>query len=141
MVVLTGGSSKPLWELLDRVSSVPVAPAAVERRRAPARHFRFSEAQRVAVVEAYVDGASMGELAREYGVRRVSISGLLRREGVAIRVRRVMSQAEVDSAVQLYAGGLSLQKIGDQLGWDHKTVYGQLKKRGVVMRGPNDWQY
>jgi hypothetical protein len=141
LVVLTGASSNSLWELLDRVASVPVAPEVQEPRRAPARHFHFSSAQRVAVVEAYEGGASMAGLAREYGVRRVSISALLRREGVSIRVRRVMSQGEVDRAVQLYVGGLSLQKIGDQLGWDHKTIYGQLKKRGVVMRGPNDWQY
>jgi hypothetical protein len=141
LVVLTGESSNSLWELLDRLGSVPVAPAGVEPWRAPARHFRFSSAQTIAVIEAYEGGASMAELARMYGVRRVSISALLRREGVSIRVRRVMSQGEVDRAVQLYVGGLSLQKIGDQLGWDHKTIYGQLRKRGVVMRGANDWQH
>lgn len=83
----------------------------------------------------------MADLATQYGVHRQTISALLRREGVTIRQRRVMSEAEIDRAVQLYEQGLSLQTIGERLGWDHKTIHRQLKKRGVVMRGPNDWQY
>lgn len=111
------------------------------RELQPARHFRFTQDQRAAVVDAYVAGASMADLAREYGVTRVSISQLLRKAGATIRQRRVISAAEVDRAVQLYEGGLSLQKIGDELGWDHKTIYRHLKIRGVAMRGPSDWKY
>ena len=140
MVVLRGRTSKHLVALVNFLESAPLAPS-VERPRAPARQFRLSEAQRVAVVAAYEGGASMADLAREYGVRRVTISSVLRRAGVVVRQARVMSQGGVDRAVELYADGLSLQKIGDQLGWDHGTIYRHLKKRGVVMRGASDWKY
>jgi transposase-like protein len=93
------------------------------------------------VVDAYEAGASMADLAREYGVQRVSISQLLRTAGASIRQRRVISAAEVDQAVQLYESGLSLQTIGGQLGWDPKTIYRHLKDRGDAMRGPSDWKY
>jgi IS30 family transposase len=93
------------------------------------------------VIDAYKAGTTMTALAKRYDVKRETISKLLRREGVTIRVRRAMSRAEIDQAVQLYKGGLSLQKIGDQLGWDHNTIYRHLKKRAVVMRGPSDWKY
>jgi transposase-like protein len=93
------------------------------------------------VIEAYEAGATMAALAKKYDVKRETISKLLRGEGATLRVRRSMSQAEIDHAVQLYVSGLSLQRIGEQLGWDHNTVYRHLKKRGVVMRGPSDWKY
>lgn len=113
-------------ELLDTLAFVPIAPAPVTRR-VPARQFRFSEAQTQAVIDAYRAGATMASLAEQYGVKRQTVSELLKREGVATRARRAMSQAEIDKAVQLYTGGLSLQKIGDQLGWDHTTVYRHLR--------------
>lgn len=83
----------------------------------------------------------MADLAKQYGVKRETISKLLRREGVALRVHRTMSQTDIDQAVQLYTQGLSLQKIGDQLGWDHNTIYRHLKRRGVQFRSPNEHQH
>lgn len=79
-------------------------------------------------------------LAAEYQVKRESISKLLRREGVKIRLRRQMSDEQTDEAVRLYESGLSLEQIGSRLGWDHSTIYRHLRKRDVKMRGPNDWQ-
>ena len=139
-MVLTGGSSKPVWQLVELMSSVPIAPPVVPRPPR-ARPFRFSKTQTQAVIEAYEAGATMAALAKRYGVKRQTISELLKRRGVTIRLRRSMSQAEIGQAEQLYERGLSLQRIGDELGWDHKTVYHQLKKRGVVFRGPSDWKY
>lgn len=83
----------------------------------------------------------MASLAAEYHVKRESISKLLRREGVEIRLRKQMSQEQIDDAVRLYGTGLSLEQIGSRLGWDHNTIYRHLKKRGVQMRGPSDWKY
>jgi len=93
------------------------------------------------VIQAYEAGATMAALAKRYGLHRHTIADLLRREGVTIRTRLAMSQAEIEEAVRLYTAGLSLQKIGVHLGWDHNTVYRHLKKRGVQMRGPSDWKY
>lgn len=83
----------------------------------------------------------MASLAKQFKVKRESISKLLRRAGVEIRQRRQMGQAEIDESVRLYQSGLSLEQTGSRLGWDHNTIYRHLKKRGVNMRGPNDWQH
>lgn len=93
------------------------------------------------MVSAYESGQTMASLAAEYHVKRESISKLLRREGVEIRLRKQMSQEQIDDAVRLYGTGLSLEQIGSRLGWDHNTIYRHLKKRGVQMRGPSDWKY
>ena len=123
------------------MESVPIAAARASQAPAPARQFSFTAKQWSAVVAAYQADQSMASLAAEYGTKRESISKLLRREGVALRVRRAMSPAEIDQAAQLYERGLSLHTIGSHLNWDHNTIYRHLKKRGVMMRGPNDWQH
>ena len=98
------------------------------------RQFRFTAGQREQIIAAYTAGASMADLAKGYGVRRQSISHLLRRSGVPVRERSVMTSDEVDQAVLLYAQGLSLEQIGLRLGWFNTTIYRQLKRRGVRMR-------
>lgn len=105
-----------------------------------ARQFRFTLDQRQAVITDYEAGRTMASLAQEYDVKRESISRLLRRSGVDVRQRRVMSQTDIDQAVRLYADGPSLERIGKRLGWDHRTIHRHLRKRGVIFRGPNDWQ-
>lgn len=140
MVVLTGQSSNSLWQLVNRASSSPIAPPS-QPGRAPVRSFRFTKEQINAVIEAYTGGDTMADLAKRYGVRRTTISALLKRKGVPLRAARAMSEAEIDQAVQLYTSGLSLQKVGDRLGWDHNTIYRHVKRRGVAMRSPNDYQH
>lgn len=83
----------------------------------------------------------MTSLANEYQVKRVSISQLLRRSGVQLRVHRQMTQEQIAEAERLYKSGLSLEQIGVRLGWDHTTIYRHLLKREVEMRGANDWQH
>lgn len=90
---------------------------------------------------SYQAGTTAAELAKRYGVHRHTITELLKREAVNIRVRRSMSEAEIDQAVSLYNQGQSLQRIGARLGWDHNTIYRRLKQRGVEFRGPSDWKY
>ena len=140
VVVLTGPRSKRLWELVNFLEAVPFAPPC-KAQPTPVRQFRFTRLQRQAVIAGYESGRSMASLAAEYGVKRESISKLLRRSGVVIRERRQMNQEQIDESVRLYESGLSLEQIGARLGWDHNTIYRQLKKRGVHMRGPNDWQH
>lgn len=137
-MVLTGPSSKRFWDLVNRLELVPIPPQVEPVQPPPTRQFQFTAAQRQAVVAAYSSGRSMASLAAEYQVKRASISKLLRRAGLEIRVRRQMSQEQIDEAVRLYIRGRSLEQIGSQLGWDHNTIYTiyrHLLKRGVHMRG------
>lgn len=126
-----------MFDLVNQLASTPAAPPQAPTAM-PTRQFRFTPAQRQAAVEAYEAGATMASLAKQYDVKRESISKLLRREGVPIRQRRLISAAEADQAVQLYAQGLSCSRIAERLHYDHATIYRALKKRGVVMRSANE---
>ena len=81
----------------------------------------------------YSEGIPIHELAKKYGVHRVTISGHLDRSGVSKRPRS-MSEAQIDDAVQDYAAGQSLDQIGSRLGFDSTTVLKELRLRGVRTR-------
>lgn len=76
----------------------------------------------------------MSTLAEQYGVRRGTISHLLKRAGVERREQRAISPQEVDRAVVLHCDGWSLALIGERLGFDAETIRTHLKRRGVPPR-------
>jgi lambda repressor-like predicted transcriptional regulator len=86
---------------------------------------------------AYGSGTSMAALARNYCVKRETISHLLRRSGIPLRQPRVLDKAGSREASKLYDQGWSLARIGDHLGFDPETIRQHLKRHGVVMRSPN----
>jgi transposase len=94
---------------------------------------RLSYTEVTQLVELYRGGNSMRELAHEFGIHRVTVSRLLKREGVELR-NRGLAADEIDQAVKLYAEGKSLARIGEHFDVDHGTVWRQLRKRGVKMR-------
>jgi len=134
LVDLTSLPSKHLTALVNisvvsqRRSLEPISALQPDRGR------RLSPAEQVAVLVAYQAGNSMAALAVRYGVRRSTISELLRRGGSPPRVERAISPSEVDDAVHLYAQGLSLVRVGVQLGYNAETIRKQLKRRGVLLR-------
>ncbi len=134
LVDLTSLPSKHLTALVNisvvsqRRSLEPISALQPDRGR------RLSPAEQVAVLVAYQAGNSMAALAVRYGVRRSTISELLRRGGSPPRVERAISPSEVDNAVHLYAQGLSLVRVGVQLEYNAETIRKQLKRRGVLLR-------
>jgi len=82
----------------------------------------------------------MAALARLHGVRRETISKIIRDAGVPIRQQRAISQAQVAEAAALYRQGWSLTRLAEHYGFDGQTIHTHLKRFGVEMRGPHDWR-
>lgn len=64
---------------------------------------------------AYLAGMAVHEIAKEFGINRVTVSK--HRAGVSKRPRS-MSEVQIDEAAQNYAAGESLEKFGNQLDFD-----------------------
>jgi lambda repressor-like predicted transcriptional regulator len=86
---------------------------------------------------AYGSGTTMAALAKDHGVKRETISHLLRRSGIPLRHTRVLDDVGIREASKLYTAGWSLARIGDHLGFDPETIRQHLKRHGVVMRSPH----
>lgn len=88
------------------------------------------------LVEAYRRGASVRELARQYGTHRHTVDRHLERAGVVKRPVVKMTAAKISRAKELYAQGWSTQRIGRELEVSQGAVYKALKRAGVRMRAP-----
>ncbi|MGN2641715.1 hypothetical protein ACTD5D_37245 [Nocardia takedensis] len=89
----------------------------------------------VLLVEQCQRGASMMELAAEYGLHRNTVEAHLRRAGVAKRPMVKMTERLVERATRLYVEELwTTARIGKELGVDASTVAKALKRAGVRMR-------
>lgn len=133
-MVLTSLTSNHLTALvkIDKVDlhgGRPVTTAAP-----PDRGRRLTAAEQVAVVRVYQAGSSMAALSGKYGVRRSTISKVLRRTASPLRAERTIAGEEVDEALRLYSQGLSLVRVGERLGYNAETIRKRLKRRGVVLR-------
>ncbi len=104
---------------------------AVRVRRQTAT--RLSEHQVAALVETYLAGATIYELAARFGINRATVSAHLHRQGVAVR-RQGLDDEGVAHAVRLYEEGWSCARIGDRLGVDPTTIWTAFKFRGIALR-------
>ena len=94
---------------------------------------RLSSAEVTQLVELYRGGKSMRELAHQFGIHRVTVSRLLKRQRVGLR-KRGLDADQIDEAVKMYLSGNSVAQIGEHFGVDHGTVWRQVCRRGVKMR-------
>ncbi len=142
MVAVTGTPSKSLHEYIRLSATLRRRTDAVTTRddRVHVRRRRLSAADHVAILLAYQHGATMAKLARQIGVRRTTVSAVLRRAAIPVRVGLVPTAEQINEAIRLYGDGWSLARIGKRLHFDAKTIRRHLIHRQVVMRGPNDWQ-
>jgi Mn-dependent DtxR family transcriptional regulator len=81
----------------------------------------------------YQAGATTYDLAIRFKIHRTTVSGHLRRLGVALR-RRGLNEHQIDQAVVLYGQGWSLARIGREFHVNDGTVWAGLRARGVRMR-------
>ena len=95
------------------------------------RHFDSKE--QLNVVDAYRQGKTMNEVARQFGLHRTTVRAMLDRAGVSVRPRE-MSPAQVGLATKLYGDGLSLKQVGERLGFNAQTIANRLVAAGVRMR-------
>ena len=85
------------------------------------------------LVAGYVGGATVYELAAQFGVDRKTVSRTLHRERVPMRMTG-LSTEQIEEAQKLYGDGWSLMQIGERMRVDARTVHRRLRERGTRMR-------
>ena len=126
-------------ELLSR--RLPIVSKGLKRppradRRVLEQHQTWLKPEQVQeLVDAYVGGAPVRELAARFGTERRTVSAHLERNGIERRVNRAkLSSADIEQAAELYCAGLSLASVAERFDVDPKTSGTWLKRAGVAMR-------
>lgn len=135
-VVLTraGSRSRQLHTLIQQARDLsrPLATTAVPPRK---HQHRLTDAEAVAIALAYRRGATMKELAGQYGVHRTTVRACLVRLGVPLRDAGI-SAADHAEVIRLYGDGWSLARLAEKYGCDPSTVQRVLIEAGVLRRNP-----
>ena len=88
------------------------------------------------IAERYNAGATVYELAAEFGCRQATIAERLKLAGVTMRHQTTTTE-QVDEIVRLHESGLSMVKVAEQVGVSARTVFNYLQQKGVATRDPN----
>lgn len=97
------------------------------------RQRRLTEDQVKQMVARYHEGATVYELAKEFSIRRATVSERPKKAGVSMRFQPPGNEL-IDSMVGLYQSGLPLAEVGDRVGTSPGTVHRHLRIHGVQMR-------
>lgn len=88
---------------------------------------KLTPVREAGVVTAYTAGATVYQLAAQFGIDRKTVSRMLRRHNVPMR-RSGLTPTDIADARQLRADGWTLRRIGDHFGVDPRTVSRCLRK-------------
>jgi hypothetical protein len=89
------------------------------------------------LVERYLGGSAVKELAAEFGVHRTTVASVLQRQD--IKLRQVgLNEDQVEEACALYRNGWSVGRLGQLFGVDGTTVWRYLLLAEVTMRSANE---
>ena len=97
------------------------------------RNLRLTSSQLATLAVRYQAGATVYELANEFGIHRTTISRYLKKAGTVLRLSSP-NKGEVDKMVRLYTSGLSLGRVGELVGFNASTVQRYLIQRGIRTR-------
>jgi hypothetical protein len=94
------------------------------------------------ICASYINGTSIDEIARTYGVHRTTIMTHLDRRGVPRRriVRKLTDDLVADAAV-MYRDGQSLVTVADAFNVDTRTLAREFRKAGLPIRPRRGWTY
>lgn len=141
-MVLWRQLSNPTSPLLSRAIrayrqlDLAQAPQTPAPRRQVKRAVRLSAVQVGRLIEHYQCGATVYELAAEFGIQRATVACRLKDAGVILR-RQGPVATDIDEMIRLYTSGLSLAAVGQRLGFDAETIRTHIKARGVQTRDPH----
>ncbi|MGH7510945.1 MAG: helix-turn-helix domain containing protein [Gemmatimonadales bacterium] len=112
----------------------PSSAARHRKRHQAVRTFRQLRPPEIdALVMAYETGATVYELATEFGINRVTVGKHLRSRGVDTKPPGLAS-GDVPAAAELYRQGWSLARIAERYNTTANTVRVRLIEVGVAMR-------
>jgi hypothetical protein len=117
----------------DRPSHRPVPSVRQQQTR-------LSDSQRSELLDRYLAGEPATALAKELGVHRATVFGLLRRAGLQTRYRFLRDE-DIAVARNMYDAGQSLASIGGHFGVADRTVLNLFRRLGIPTRAPgtNQW--
>ena len=123
-----------LLEKRHRTSKSEATPVDYERTGPILqRQRRLINSQAVMMRDRYNEGATVYELAEEFGIRRATVSERLKKAGVSMRCQSPESEL-INSMTGLYESGLSLVEARARTGTSPGTVRCYLLIAGVQMR-------
>jgi len=135
---LSNSTSSPLSRAIMAYRRLSLSGTPCRRPSlVPKRAKWLNAAEMARLVEHYEAGATVYELAAEFGIHRTIISQRLKGAGVEMRFTP-LTKEQTEAAVALYETGLSLADVGWQLGFNSSTIHRALRQRGVNMRKPWD---
>ena len=88
---------------------------------------RLTEAQVIEIVARYEEGATVYEIAAEFGCHRTTVAERLKKSGIVMRLQSP-GAVTIDSMESLYQSGFSYVEIGRQLGYSANTVRKYLRE-------------
>lgn len=132
--------STPVQRLLDLAktwSDTPngAGPSPPPKPFKTLRKLKPSEVDEL--VEKYQAGSSVYQLAKLYGIHRITVGKHLRSRGIDT-MPPTLTQEQIREAAHLYTDGWSCKKIAKHFGVGAETVRERLHQSGVVIRGPHD---
>ena len=118
----------------------PEEPREEKARPSSPAQRRLSVTAVVNLVEAYQAGATIDQLAVDFGIHRTTVTGHLDRHGVSRHSEQTAWDDEIlTQAAELYATGLSLADVAHQFGIDAQTVANRFRRAGVPVRPRRGW--
>ncbi|MCZ4327902.1 hypothetical protein [Brachybacterium paraconglomeratum] len=116
-------------------ASLDTTPRNTEIKRPHRKWNRLSDTARADVVARYSAGETSTALAKEYGVAKSTILGILRAHSVVVR-RQPLTEQQVAEAARLYEAGSSLSQVAEALKVNQETMRMAILKVGVALREP-----
>jgi transposase-like protein len=96
---------------------------------------RLTAEQSKQLIAEYRTGASIKELATQWGVHRTTVAAQLRQAGVPLH-RQGIPADQLAEAVRLYCEGWSCQRLAERYGCNATTAWKLLQQAGVKLRKP-----
>ena len=91
------------------------------------------------LLEAYMNGEPIRDIAFRHGVHRTTVIGHVTRRGLPRRSEQAWTDQELRTAARLYASGKSLAAVGQHFGIDAATVANRFRRAGVPIRARRGW--
>lgn len=92
------------------------------------------------LLDAYRAGATINQLAVEFGIHRTTVAGHLDRHGVPRHSELTAWDDDIlGRAAELYATGSSLANVAHQFGIDAQTVANRFRRAGIPVRSRSGW--